>query len=271
MRFDSNLAWKDAVQAVSANRDVLLALAGVFFMLPSLAFALLFPQPEPQAGLTPEQTLAVMGDFYRGAFPYMLVMTMIQAVGTLTVLTLFTDRARPTVGEAIRLGLGGVLSYLGAYLLIGMGLGLTGGLLIGGMAAAGVPALAVVAVVALLVVMIYIGVRMSLIAPVVAVDRVRNPIEALRRSWDLTRGNAGRILGFYVLLGLAFIVVLLVLMGLIGVLLAVVAGGEGAKIGAAVISSLLTGIMTLYFIAIMASIHRQLSGPTAEAVSATFE
>jgi membrane-anchored glycerophosphoryl diester phosphodiesterase (GDPDase) len=152
-----------------------------------------------------------------------------------------------------------------------MGLGLTGGLLIGGMAAAGVPALAVVAVVALLVVMIYIGVRMSLIAPVVAVDRVRNPIEALRRSWDLTRGNAGRILGFYVLLGLAFIVVLLVLMGLIGVLLAVIAGGEGAKIGAAVISSLLTGIMTLYFIAIMASIHRQLSGPTAEAVSATFE
>ena len=267
MRFDSNLAWKDSVQAVSANRDVLLALAGVFFMLPSLAFALLFPQPDPQPGLTPEQTLAVMGDFYRGAMPYMLVMSLVQAIGTLSVLTLFTDRARPTVGEAIRLGIGGVFSYLGAYLLIGMGLGLTGGLLIGGMAAAGVPALAV----ALLVAMVYIGIRMSLIAPVVAVDRVRNPIAALRRSWDLTRGNAGRILLFFVLLGLAFIVVLLVIMGLIGVMLALVAGGEGAKIGAAVISSLLTGVMTLYFIAVIASIHRQLSGPSAEAVSATFE
>ena len=39
--------------AVSANRDVLLALAGVFFVLPSFAFALLYPQPEPPAGAAP--------------------------------------------------------------------------------------------------------------------------------------------------------------------------------------------------------------------------
>ena len=50
MRFDSNQAWKDAASAVSANRDVLLALAGVFFVLPSFAFTLLYPQPEPPAG-----------------------------------------------------------------------------------------------------------------------------------------------------------------------------------------------------------------------------
>ena len=271
MRFDSNLAWKDAVQAVSANREVLLALAGVFFMLPSLAISLLVPQPDPQPGLTPEQTLAMLRDFYGSAMPYMLVMSLIQAVGTLSVLTLFTDRARPTVGEAIRLGIGGVLSYLGAYLLIGLGFGLVGGLLIGGVAAAGVPVLAAVLGLGVLVAVIYVGVRMSLIAPVVAVDRVRNPVAALRRSWDLTRSNTGRILLFYVLLGLVFIVVMLVIMALIGVALALVAGAEGAKLGAAIVSSLLTGVITLYFIAVMAAIHRQLSGPSAETVSATFD
>lgn len=271
MRFDSNLAWKDAVQAVSANRDVLLALAGVFFMLPSLAFSLLVPTPEPQPGLTPEQTVTMALDIYRTTMPYLLAMSLIQAVGTLSVLTLFTDRAQPTVGEAIRLGLGGVLAYLGAYLLMGLVLGLGGSILIGAAAAAGVPALAVVIGLGVLVALIYIGIRMSLVAPVVAVDRVRNPIEALRRSWELTRGNTARILLFFILLGVAFLVVLMVIMAAAGVALALVAGGEAAKMVAAVISSLLTAVMTLYFIAVMASIHRQLSGPSAEAVSITFE
>ncbi len=271
MRFDSNLAWKDAVQAVATNRDVLLALAGVFFMLPSLAVALLIPQPEPQAGLTSEQTLAMLMAYYRMAMPYMLAMSLIQAVGTLSVLTLFTDRARPTVGEAIGRGVSGVLPYLGAYLLLGLGIGLAGGVLIVGSAAIGVPALAVLIGLGLAVAVIYIGIRMVLIAPVVAVDHVRNPIEALRRSWDLTRSNAGRILVFFVLLGVTAIVVFLVIMAIIGVVLAMTAGGDAAKLVAAVVSSLLTGVMTLYFVAVMASIHRQLSGPSAAPVSAASE
>ncbi|GAM05589.1 hypothetical protein [Novosphingobium sp. MBES04] len=36
MQFDSNLAWNEAVARVRANRDVLMALAGVFFLLPAL-------------------------------------------------------------------------------------------------------------------------------------------------------------------------------------------------------------------------------------------
>lgn len=271
MRFDSNLAWKDAVQAVSANREVLLALAGVFFMLPSLAFSVLVPTPEPQPGLTPEQTITMALDIYRRTMPYLVAMSLIQAVGTLSVLTLFTDRAQPTVGEAIRLGLGGALPYLGAYLLMGLGLGLGGSILFGAAAAAGVPAVAAVVALGLLVAVIYVGIRMSMIAPVVAVDRVRNPIKALRRSWELTRGNTGRILLFFLLLGVAFLVVLIVIMAVAGMALALVAGGEAAKIVAAVISSLLTAVMTLYFIAVLASIHRQLSGPSAEKVAEAFD
>ena len=36
MKFDSNGAWLDAMAAVRANRQVLLAVAGVFFLLPTL-------------------------------------------------------------------------------------------------------------------------------------------------------------------------------------------------------------------------------------------
>ena len=101
MRFDSNQAWKDAASAVSANRDVLLALAGVFFVLPSFTFTVFYPQPEPPAGATPEQLFDLMGAFYRQAWPVLLAMAAVQMVGTLAMLALFTDRSRPTVGQAL--------------------------------------------------------------------------------------------------------------------------------------------------------------------------
>ena len=48
MKFDSNQAWKQAASQVSANRDVLIALAGVFLLLPVLAFSL-FTKDAPTA------------------------------------------------------------------------------------------------------------------------------------------------------------------------------------------------------------------------------
>ena len=40
MKFDSNRAWREASAAASANREVLVAVAGVFFLLPGLASVL---------------------------------------------------------------------------------------------------------------------------------------------------------------------------------------------------------------------------------------
>lgn len=64
MKFDSNLAWKQASSSIGANREVLLALAGVFFLLPSLVFALFLPAPEPVAGQSEAQMMAGMEAYY---------------------------------------------------------------------------------------------------------------------------------------------------------------------------------------------------------------
>lgn len=271
MRFDSNQAWKDASQAVSANRDILLVLAGVFFLLPSLAFALFFPQPQPQPGATPEQAFALAGEFYSNALPYLMAMGIVQAIGTLAILTLFTDRSRPTVGEAIRLGVAGLLPYFGAQLLLGVAVGLIGGLPLGLAVISRSPLLIAAVAVAVVFGVAYVALRTVLTAPVVAVEHVRSPVEALRRSWNLTRGNAGRIFVFFLLLGLAFGVAVVVVMMVVGVLLALFAGAETARTLSAVVSSFLTSVLTLYFIAALAAIHRQLSGPSPESVRATFE
>lgn len=261
MKFDSNRAWGEATAAISANREVLLALAGVFFMLPSLAFSLFLPPPEPPAGMMPEQMMALMQDYYLSVLPWAIPMAVLQTLGSLAILTLFTDRTRPTVGMAIKQGLAGVLPYLGANLLIGLGFGLGGGLLIALARASGIGALMALVIIALVGAGIYVMLRTLLVAPAVAVDGIRSPIAALNRSWMLTRGNAGRIALFFALLLVAFIVVSIVLNTIVGALLALLLG-DAAKVAVAIVSAALGAAFSLYAMAAIASVHRQLSGST---------
>ena len=271
MTFDSNRAWKEASSAIAANREVLLALAGVFFVLPTIAFSLFFPQPESAAGAAPEQALATMREYYLTAAPYFIPVGLIQMGGTLAMLTLFTDRSRPTVSEAIRQGFLAVIPYFLAQLVLGIGIGVVAVVLLTLAGLTGATAAMVLAGIVLGVGLVYVGVKTSLVAPVVAVEHQRNPVAALRRSWALTKGNSARLALFYMLIVIVFVVIVSIAMAIVGVVLALLIGGDTARLIAAVISAVLGGVFTLYFVAILASVHRQLAGPSAAAVSATFE
>jgi hypothetical protein len=270
MKFDSNLAWKQASAAIAANREVLLALAGVFLLLPTLAFGLMFPQPQPSPGMDREAMIALMSDYYMSALPYLLPMMLVQAIGTLALLTLLTDRTRPTVGQAIRLGAKGIVPYLLAQILVGIGVGIAGGSLLALGSATGVPAVAGITMALAVVVVAYVGIKTSLLAPVVVVEGQGNPIAALRRSWHLTRGNSVRIGLFYLLVIFAFLVIITIIMAIFGIVLALLAGSQTVGVATAVLSAALGTLMTLYLVAILASVHRQLAGPSAEAVTAPF-
>lgn len=271
MKFDSNLAWKQAAASVSANREVLLAMAGVFFVLPALALDLFLPQPIVSQNLGNEVARAAAEARYLGILPYAIPTALIQAAGTLGMLTLFTDRSRPTVGQAIRRGVTGIVPYLLAQILMGLGVGLGGGLLIVIGVFSGSVAFRTVCVAAATLLVLYAIIRTSLAAPVIAVEGERNPVAALVRSWNLTTGNVLRIMLFYLLIVLAFIVVMAAVMAVAGALLAFAMGPEGQKIVISLISALLGAGMTVYVVAIVAAIHRQLAGPSPETVSAPFE
>ena len=271
MKFDSNLAWREASAAVSANRDVVLVLAGVFFMLPSLVLELFFPQPEPQAGMGEQEIMAMASDYYLSILPVAIPLVLFQLLGTLSLLVLLTDRSRPTVGDAIRAGAGGLVPYFLAQMLLGIALGLFGGLLLGIFSAIGVPALVALGIAIVVAVAVILFVRTSLAGPVIAVEGERNPIAALKRSWRLVEGHTGRILLFLLLVFVAFLVVLLIVTALIGIVFGLVAGPEGARIAGAVIGALISAVMGLYFVAIWAAIHRQLAGPNEAAIRDTFE
>ncbi|MFC3172959.1 hypothetical protein ACFOD9_01705 [Novosphingobium bradum] len=262
--FDSNRAWTRAAAAIRANREVVFALAGVFFLLPSLALALLFPQPEPtsvqammaQMEHQPPQQLAVQ----------VLVM-LLQAAGTLGLLTLLTDRARPTVGEAIRAGFAALLPYIASQVILGMGLGMVFLILAGLFGALGAPAVGLAACAALA---LPVMIRFALTAPVVAIEKWRNPLAALRRAWQLTKGNTLRVLGFFALILLVFVVVISVISGLSGIVLALLLPATLAAIIGKVIAAALGAGMVVVMVACLAATHAQLAGGKTDPFDQTF-
>lgn len=270
-KFDSNLAWREASTAVSVNRDVVLVLAGVFFMLPSLALELIFPQPEQQAGMAEAEVMAMVKDYYLSILPVMIPLALFQLLGTLSLLTLLTDRSRPTVGEAIKAGAGGLIPYFLAQLILGLGLGLFGTLVLGVSGLTGVAALVAIGAAIVIALAVFLFIRTSLAGPVIAIEGERNPVEALKRSWRLVEGNTARIGVFVLLVFVAFMIVLIIASALIGIVFALLAGPEATRIAGAVVAALISAVMALYFVAIWAAIHRQLAGPGDRVITETFE
>lgn len=263
MTFDSNQAWKRAVRRISANRETTLTIAGVFFFLPQLMLALFFPQPEPTAAMSEQQVYALVTDYYVSALPAMIPAVLCQALGTLALLALVSQRARPTVGEALGQGLRGIGPYLLAQVIFGVAIGVIGGLVLLIFAMGGTAGIAVGLALVLMAV-IYAGVRVSLTAPLIAVEGGRNPVAALIRSWQLTQGNAWRILAFYALFVIASLIIIMIASLVIGIPLQLVANAELSAVVMGVVSAALSAVMALFFVALVGSVYRQLAGDPAD-------
>ena len=279
MRFDSNSAWREAAASVSANRDVLAAIAGVFFLLPGLASVIFLSdfQAELMANLSnPASIERVMDGMTGTVLAFSLATFVLQSVGYLALLALLTDKSRPTVGEALKLAIRALPTVLGAALLF-FG-GYMAGVLVLGVAGAGLAkvsglaAIAVVAVFALIVGVVYAMIRFSLILPVVVIEQMFNPVAALQRSWRLTKDNSLRLFAFYMLLLIVYFVIIMVVT-MITMALAVALLGQGklAMLVGGVVSGIVGAAASVLLTAILAAIHRQLAGPSPDALGKTFD
>jgi hypothetical protein len=274
MKLDINRAWTDAINLIQTNLSVVAVVAGVFFFLPYLAFVLFMPDvsamgiesnpQDPTAAFN--QVMALYADIW-----WMIaLLTVAQTIGTLALLALLRAGNRPTVGQAIAIGAIGFLTSIAATIIFYIGFSVVAGLILGAAMAAGVTALTVILGIAIFVAFVYIAIKLSLLAPVIAIEKVYNPFAALVRSWRLTKGNSLRIFAFLALLIIAVVVVSMVL-GLIVGLVFGLAGGEVARIGGGLFNSLLNAVYVVLMLGVLAAIHRQLAGPDAEMVSETFE
>ncbi|WP_370178827.1 hypothetical protein [Alteriqipengyuania sp.] len=274
MKLDMNRAWTEALSLIQGNFGVVAAVAGVFFFLPYLAFALLMPEANNFAidsnSEDPSAAFDQIMAFYGEIWWIMLLLMVAQTVGTLALLALLRADNRPTVGQAIAVGAIGFLTSIAATLLFYIGFGIIGGIVMGIAIATEITALAVILSILLFVVFVYVAVKISLIAPVIAIEKVYNPFTALLRSWRLTKGNSVRLFAFYLLLFIALIVV----SGVINLIVMLVFGLMGQEImmvGTGLVNSAVNAVVIVLMLGILAAVHRQLAGPDTDAVSETFE
>jgi hypothetical protein len=264
IKLDSNQAWREAAALVMANRELLLTLAGVFFLVPRLAFALFMAEPPKTSASDPVAMAQAMEDYYLATLPFLLPMLVMQAVGTLGMLGLMGDRGAPTVGQALMQGIKGGATYIAAQIIMVVLLSVLGGTVIGVASISGQQGILLAAVVLVVIGLFYLYLRTTLTAPVIAVERQRNPWAALRQSWRLTKGNVGRLLGFMGMAALLAAVAIYAGFSISGVIGGLLGGPQAAHITAAVVSSLLTAVAAVYLCAMLTACYHQLSGETAE-------
>lgn len=260
MKFDLDTAWKDATGLLRRNAGLLAVIAGVFFFLPYAAITVAVPEmkalAQAQASGNTEAMMAAVTDLYTAYWWAFLILAVVQGIGLLAMLALVRRRANPTVGEALATGTRSVASYIAAQLLQTLGLVLITVLLVAVLGLGG-RVLALVGALIAAVVVVYVLVKVSLVAPVIGIGGELNPIRALTRSWKLTSGNSLRLFLFYFLLLLAFLVISAVVSLVLGLLFAL-AGEQAALLGEAVISALINAGMIVILVCVLAAVHTQL-------------
>ncbi len=271
MKLDMGNAWNEATHLLSANRELLAIIAGIFVFLPAIVLAVIAPEMAAgPAQVNPDDPMAAAREFYSANGLWLLLIAIINAVGSLSLFALLRD-ARPTVGEAISTGVKTLLPYLLAQILLllvlAIAVGVPGGLAMG----IGGPVAGVLVGVIAAVAFVYIMIKFSLLAPAMVIDGELNPVSALRTSWNATKGNSLRLLLFYVLLGLAVIVVGSVFALVTGLFVAMLGTGSIAALLGGALNGLVSAVWAVVIVAVLSATYRQLTGPSAKSVSETFE
>lgn len=262
MKFDLDTAWKDTTRLLRDNFTLLAIVAGVFYFIPYAAALLWIPGLAEltmgQFDPTSADMEAMANEMFAGYWWALVLLGILQGIGLLAMLALLRRRANPTVGQAITTGGKSVLSYIGAQLMQAIALGIVVFLLIGIPMASGVIPLAIIGGIAGAVVVLYLLTKLSIAAPVIAIDGELNPLNALTRSWRLTKGNSLRLFFFYFLLILAYIVISTIV-SMVFALIFAMGGAEAQSFGQAISASLMNALLALFFACVLAAIHTQLS------------
>jgi hypothetical protein len=241
-KIDFNVIWDDAKAMGVANRDLLAVLAGMFLLLPWVIARQLLPEGAAIAPDTPlEIILQIQLQYYADNWHIMLMRELLMALGMLSMLVLLLRGERPTVGESLKLGLILLPSYMLAQLIEGFAL------------AAGF--------MALVLPFFYLLARFVLVAPVAAAENIVNPIDMLRRSFALTRGNGWRI---FVILAIIFAttqILIWVLMAVTGVIASLVLPAELADFVEHVAVGLVAAMVGVFTLLVSAAIYRTSAQP----------
>ena len=282
MPFSASRAFSEAFDILKSRFGVLIGTALIFWvglMVIGMVFGGAMMggvMASAATGTDPDPAAMFAGMGFSVVLFYLLIYA-VQFAMVIALMRLCSDRHPPSIGDAIGAGVRGVPTMFGAVILL-MLVGIAGGMVFGlifGAISAGLNsgALTVLLAIASLVLMIYLYARLSMLTPVIAIEEERNPIRAISRSWTMTGPAAVKIA---LVIGLAAIASCLVILVLVFATMGTAAlSGQPPSPGGVI--AFFLGMVAfavtvgLYFNALFAAIHRQVSGGDAAQASAAFE
>ena len=194
VRLDAARAWTDAMAMLKAAPDLLLTVAGFFIMLPSLFLDLLRPMNfSGQRG----RVLVEMVAWTEANLPWIMIASVIAALGRLMILIMLVDGGRPTAGESLQAGVRLLLMFVLMDLLIGL-------LWMGGLMVFILPGLYVVG-------------RTFLAETAFVATRAGNPVAAITAGFEASRGNGWRIFAMVAIIYIAGMILSAAVSSVVGV------------------------------------------------------
>lgn len=241
-KIDFNIIWDDAKAMGLANRDLLTAIAGMFLLLPWIIARELLPDVKAVAPDTPmEIILQIQMQYYADNWHILLARELLMALGMLAMLALLLRDERPTVGESLKQAAIILPSYMLAQLLEGFALSL--------------------GFVALIVPFFYLLARFLLVAPAAAAEGLVNPLDMLRRSFALTKGNGWRIFGVLAIIFVTAQILVWVLTAVTGVIGGLFLPKDLADLVENVATGIVAAMVGLFTLLVSAAIYRAAAAP----------
>jgi hypothetical protein len=235
MPFSYSAVWEDTVRMLRSHSSLIAAVAGVFIFLP----ALLIDYFLPREATDPEQVFEQLFEYVSANLHWLLLARLVNMVGTVAILLLIFRPGRPTVGEAIARAALLLPFYFVANLLSGLITGI--GLLL------------------LIIPGLYLLGRLAPVGVIVVAEERRNPIEAVRESFAMTRGRGWVVLGLILIVALAGFICIAALTAVVGALLMLVAGQDVGTLLVMILNALANTALEVVLILLFAAIYRQLA------------
>lgn len=229
--------WAATLATVQRNADIMVPVAGAFLFLPQLALQLATGDTPLDKWFAAEHAPVIV--------PVLLVVAIVSLIGQL-VLTHITIRD----GTGSERSLGGVISQSATLVLPALAANLIQGIAV------------FFGFLLLVLPGFWLLSRLLLVVPII-VSETRDPIDALKRSWQLTGDHGFRVLGMLLILLFGFLLLSLSISGLgaaIGVIGTVASGqpSEGWGIGRwlfEVVSAGLSAAISVYWVAFIATLY----------------
>lgn len=224
-----------------ANAGLLTAIAGVFLFMPAVLEAHYFPPP---VWTTLREWMQLTQEHIGRNGLWMLLTTLLNLVGVISIYLLLLPGPRLTVGSAVVRALAILPFYWLMQLVVGFAW--------------------TVGFVLLIVPFFYLFGKLVLAAPILVAETPRAPITAIQRSWHLSAGRSWSITGLVVLVYAAALLFSMAIRIGAGIVILLTLGREGVGgLLLSILQGLVVAAVTVVFTVLIAAIYRSLSPAAA--------